>query len=63
MYSKNKNGSNNDIGIIRLEFLYAMEIVGCEEMILKSSGLYHFESSIDDLCLTTYCLMIHLQSH
>ena len=60
---KNTNGSNNAIGIIRLEFPFTMEIVGCEEMLLKISGLYHFDSSIDDLCLKTYCLILHLQSH
>ena len=52
LLQNNKHGSNNDIGIIRLEF-FTMEIVCCEEMLLKSSGLYHFEGSIDGLFMTT----------
>ena len=50
LFENNKNGSKYGIGIIRLGFPFTKGIDGCREMILKSSGLYHFEASIDVLC-------------
>ena len=32
-------------------------------MIIKSSGFYHIESSIDDLSLTDSSIILHLQTH
>ena len=63
LFHNNNNGSKHGIGTIRLGLVFTMGIHGCKEMLLKSSGLYNFEASIDDLCLNTYSLILHLQSH
>ena len=63
LFQNNKYGNNNCIEVITLVFPCTLRIVGCENMMLKSSGLYHFEGCINYLCLETYCLIGHLPSH
>ena len=63
LFQNNKYGNNNCIEAIRLVFSCTIRRFGCEEMILKSSGLYNFESCINYLCLSTYCSIGHLPSH
>ena len=63
IFQNNKNGSKHVIRFIILGFPFTIGIHRYKEMLVKISGFCHFEGSTGDLCLKTYCLILHLQSH